>query len=746
MQPALGRMVSCAVIVASLVASLVATAVAPVSARERRAPLSPDAAAEATLRRMTLDEKLTLLTGFIPALMPAAERPTGITQGAGFVPGVPRLGIPYLVESDAGLGVANMGEVMRAGNHATAFPSGAAMASTWDAALAEHGGRALGAEARGEGINVQLAGGMNLVREPRNGRNFEYLGKDALLAGVLGGRIIRGIQSNGVVSTIKHYALNAQETGRTSLSVEMGEAAMRESDPLAFEIGIEIGNPGSVMCAYNRVNGVYACENPFLLNDVLRHDWGFKGWVMSDWGAVHSTSIRQGLDQESGTRFGQGASYFGRMLRADLAAGRIGERDIDASVRRILRTMNRLGVTRNPIRAEASIDYEANGRTAQTLAENGIVLLKNVGGLLPLASTARRILLIGGHADIGVMQGGGSSQVSPVGGAALGVAISGDPAPYHRRLYSLLSPLKKLRALLPGAQIGYDDGTDPAHAAAAARSADVAIVFAEQFTAEGSDVATLNLPDRQDALIDAVAAANPRSIVVLETGGPALMPWVDKVGAVLAAWYPGQRGGAAIARILTGAANPSGRLPITFPRSIDQTPNPRLPGSTLVKGQSGEDIYELPKNPARFDNTYPEGADVGYRWYDRQGVKPLFAFGHGLSFTSFAYSGLAIGAGTGLTVAFRVANTGTRTGTETAQVYVTVNGARRLVGWQRVTLAPGVRRQLSVTAEPRLLAAFDVTAHNWRIDAGTYKVEVSSAVDRPLLTRTARLAARRIKP
>ena len=693
---------------------------------------------------MTMDEKLQLLSSRLPHRTPAAELPAHLSFGGGYAPGVPRLGIPYLAESDAGLGVANMGASLRAGDTATAFPSGAAMASTWDPSLIERTGRAMGAEARGKGFNVLLAGSMNLVREPRNGRNFEYLGEDPLLAGVLGGHIVRGIQSNGVISTIKHFTLNAQETGRTSVSANISEAAMRESDLLAFQIAHEIGAPGSVMCSYNRVNSVYACENSFLLNDVLRRDWHFRGWVMSDWGAVHSVSIRAGLDQESPNTRADQIAYFDAPLRAAIAAGQVTTADVDRSVRRILRTMYAVGATYEPVRSEANIDYSANAATARMVAENGLVLLKNDGGILPIAASAQRILLVGGHADRGTLQGGGSSQVNPVGGPGLSLTISGEPI-YHRRFYSPSAPLAALRALLPQAQISYDDGGDPQRAASAARSADLVIVFAEQLTAEGRDVPTISLPDQQDALIDAVAAANRRTVVVLETGGPVAMPWINRVGAVLEAWYPGQRGGEAIARVLSGVVNPSGRLPFTFPRSIDQTPNPRLPGTSITRTADGTVSFDMPRHQAPFDAAYPEGADVGYRWYDRTHADPLFNFGFGLSYTSFAYSDLSVRGGSGLTARFRLANTGARAGIETPQIYVRVNGVRHLVGWSRVPLRPGESRVVTVTAEPRLLARYDVGARRWQIAGGRYEVEVSAAADRPRLHTTATLGQRSIR-
>jgi beta-glucosidase len=701
-----------------------------------------DARAKQILRQMTLEEKLALIRGKQPFQLPPTERPPQLVLGAGYVAGIPRLGIPYLAESDASLGVANQGGMMRSKDVATALPSGAAMAATWDAGLVERGGAAIGAEARSKGFNVLLAGGMNLVREPRCGRNFEYLGEDPLLAGTLGGHAIRGIQSNHIVSTIKHYALNSQETGRAVASAHIGEAAMRESDLLAFEIGIEIGNPGSIMCSYNRVNGIYTCENEFLLNQVLRRDWGYKGWVMSDWGAVHSTSIQAGLDQESGTST-QDKGYFGSMLREGLAAGRIAEADVDRSVLRILRSMYAQGVTADPVNSEATIDYASHAAIAQELAEEGIVLLKNTRELLPVTKTPQRILVVGGHADVGVLQGGGSSQVNPVGGAALSIPSPGEPI-YHRKLYSPSAPLEALRQMLPAADITFDDGSDVKRAAAAAHDAGLVLVFAEQFTQEGRDVPTLSLPDGQDELIDAIGSSNPRTVVVLETGGPVLMPWLDKVGAVLAAWYPGQRGGLAITRIVTGAVNPSGRLPITFPRSIDQIPHPQLPGGRLIKSEDGREIYDQDLKP--FDIDYTEGADVGYRWYDHNKQTALFAFGYGLTYTRFEYRNLSIKGGANLRVSFQLKNAGARAGAEVAQVYAQVEAVRRLVGWTRVTLQPGEAQEVTVTADPRLLAAFDTRANAWRINPGSYAIEVSTAVNEPRLTGSARLSQRLIKP
>ncbi len=677
----------------------------------------PDQRALQTAGQMTLDEKLTLLQTILLARIPYDKQPKDIAIGVGYTPGVPRLGVPPLVESDASLGVANMGGFIRPKDGATALPSGMAMASTWNPTIIETGGQMIGRETRAKGFNVLLAGGANLVREPRNGRNFEYLSEDPLLTGELAGAAIRGIQSNHIVSTMKHYALNAQETGRSFLNVEIDEAAMRESDLLAFQFAKEIGNPGSVMCSYNKVNGTHSCENQFLLETVLRDEWGFDGYVLSDWGGVHGIVLEDGLDQESGVgEFGE--SWYGDKLREALAAGKVDQSLVDRSVRRILRTIYRLDLDDHPVSVGNPIDFEANGAIAQAIAEQGIVLLKNTDHFLPIAPDVKSIVVIGAHADAGVPSGGGSSQVWPAGNAALSLEIPGD-AVYHRRLYMPSSPLAELRKQFPQAHISFDDGSDPERAAAAARGAQVAIVFAEQFMAEGWDAVDLDLPNGQPALIQAVAAANPRTAVVLETGGPVLMPWLDAVPAVLEAWYSGQRGGAAIARVLSGKVNPSGHLPVTFPKSLEQLPNPVLPGSKEIVYRPGSDLYDLPKETTALVVTYPEGSDVGYRWYARKGLEPQFPFGHGLSYTQFARGDLHV-SGTKATAVLR--NTGKVHGATVAQLYLLARPdgmKRRLVAYRRVELDPGEQQTVELEIDPRLLA--DWSGDGWAMPGGTYR-------------------------
>jgi len=709
---------------------------------------SPDARAESSLKQMTQDEKIRLLHGPMPSLLPSAKRPVGVPIGAGVIMGVPRLGIPNLTETDASLGVSNLND-LRKGDVATALPSGMALAASWDATVARDGGTMIGSEARDKGFNVMLVGGVNLVRDPRAGRNFEYLGEDPLLAGTLVGAQIAGVQSNSIIATIKHYAVNDLETGRNVHSVDLAEAPMRESDLLAFEIGKEIGDPHSVMCGYNRVNGVYACEHPFLLNDVLRRDWGFKGFVMSDWGAVHSSeAIQKGLDQQSGEQI-DGKRWFSDLMQVAITEGRVPQRAIDTSARRILRAMYASGIVDKPVTGGATIDYAAHGAVALRAAEEGIVLLRNEGGILPLAANARTIAVIGGHADIGVLSGGGSTQVRPVGGFVLEERqTGGGPAAFAKRSYGGTAPLAALKAIRPDARITFVDGSDPVAAAAAAKASDIAIVFGEKWATEALDQKNLALDGNADALIAAVAAANPRTIVVLETGNPVAMPWRDQVPAIVAAWFPGQRGGDAIARVLTGAVNPSGHLPVTFPASLTQLPNLVLPGSDAVPADaSTRATYGLMAGTKPFSVKFPEGSNAGYRWYAAKGLTPLYPFGHGLSYTTFRYDRLAATGGKALTVRFSVTNTGQRAGADVPQVYVTRPGkAKRLIGWGKPMLAPGETQTVSVTADPRVIGDFDAKAQRWVLPAGNYGVEVGPSANETSLRAQVRLTKQTLKP
>ncbi len=715
-----------------------------------------DSRVSALLAAMTEDEKLRYVQGYFPPM--SRDKPADMIPSAGYVPGVPRLNIPTLRESDASLGVANQVE-QRKGDVATALPASLALAASFSPDLAYRSGAMIGAEARAKTFNVLLAGGVNLTRDPWGGRVFEYLGEDPWLSGVMAGASIAGVQSNRIVSTVKHFILNPQETGRTIGDARISEAALRESDLLAFQIAIERGRPGSVMCAYNKIGGDWACESPHLLNDVLKRDWGYRGWVMSDWGAVHSTvkAANAGLDQQSGRELDR-ASYFGAPLRKALADGQVSRARLDDMVRRILWGVVATGTIDAPVPVrEQPIDYVANGMVAQEAAEAGSVLLKNERGLLPLAKTAKRIVLIGGRADVGVLSGGGSSQVRSVGGAPVEIPLKeGAAMSFARVTWHASSPLQALRRLLPGAQISYVDGHDPVAAAAAARAADVAIVFATQWRTEAQDIETLALPGGQDALIEAVVAANRRSVVVLESGGPVLMPWLPRVDAVLQAWYPGQRGGEAIARLLFGEVNPSGHLPMTFPASDRQMPRPDIPGLAALKADnslsSAADaaVYGIKRGVDGFTIPYPEGAAVGYRWYAQQKQVPLFPFGHGLSYSRFDYRKLKIEGGARLRVSFDVVNIGKVAGADVPQVYVTAGrregATQRLVGFERVTLAPGQRRRVTVEVDPRVIADFNVARNGWHIASGRYPVVVGHHAADATLKGNATLTEQRLRP
>jgi beta-glucosidase len=697
---------------------------APEPAEPARKPwlnpaLDADQRARLAVQAMTQQEKLRWVLGYFGNDLgtKSKKHPDALPQSAGYIPGTPRLGLPALFETDAAQGVASQaGPNVR---ERTALPSGLATASTWDPKIAQAGGAMIGSEARASGFNVMLAGGVNLQREPRNGRNFEYMGEDPLLAGVMAGHAIKGVESNKIISTLKHFVLNDQETGRFELDARIDKAALRMSDLLAMELALELSDAGSVMCAYNRLNGPYTCEDPWLLNGVLKRDWGFRGYVMSDWGATHSTvaAANAGLDQQSGHEFDK-SPYFAGALEEAVKTGAVPQARLDDMVLRIVRTMFAKGVVDNPVKPGGAIDFARNGAVSRQTAEEGMVLLKNEGRILPLARTARSIAVIGGHADVGVLSGGGSSQVYPVGGMAVkGLLPATWPGPV---VYYPSSPLRAIRAQAPDAKLVFDDGKDPARAARVAAGADVVVVFATQWIGEANDAQTLALPDRQDALIDAVAGANPRTVVVLETGGPVTMPWLARVPAVLQAWYPGTSGGEAIANVLFGAVNPSGHLPATFPASEQQLPRPKLDGD--------------PNKPElQFAVDYHEGAAVGYKWFDLKGHKPLFPFGHGLSYTSFAYSGLAGQVKDGrLHLRFKVTNTGNVAGKDVPQVYASPLSTRweapkRLVAWSKLALQPGESREVEVAVEPRVLAMFDEKSRSWRRPAG--KVRLTLAED-----------------
>lgn len=674
--------------------------------------------------QLTDDERFGLISSLMVVVFGGRREPRvpdDVPQCAGYVPGVPRLGVPALLITDAGLGVTNPGGG-RVGDTATALPAGLALGSTFNPALAREGGALVGREARARGFNVLCGGGMNLVRDPRHGRNFEYLSEDPLLSAVLASESVIGTQSEGVVSMVKHFALNSHETNKFWLDAVIEPAAHRESDLLAFEIAIERAEPGAVMGAYNKVNGEYCCGNGPLLLDVLKGAFEFRGWVMSDWMAVHDWRYAlAGLDQHSGAQL-DAEEWFDGPLRDACERDDVPTDRIADMVRRILRSMHAVGIDRWSQAPE--VDLGVHDAMALEVARQGMVLLEN-DGLLPLSTDIASVAVIGRHADRGVLAGGGSSQGIPPGGIAVKVPLGGEGmlSAVRTEAWFPSSPLSELQSALSKTTFRFDPGYHPADAAEIARRCDIAVVFASKLESEGYDSADLALPLGQDALIDAVAAANPNTVVVLETGNPTSMPWRDRVRAVLQAWYPGQAGGRAIAEVLTGAVNPSGRLPITFPASTDDLPRPRLAGFGEPFG-----------TPHAIE--YHEGADVGYRWFAARGVRPMYAFGFGRSYTTFAYDDLVLHGGDTITAAVTVTNTGPRQGADVVQLYLeraVGELRRRLLGFDRVELDPGESRRITIAADPRLAARYDLDAGQWFLRGGDYVVFIGTDAETPLL-------------
>jgi beta-glucosidase len=639
---------------------------------------------------MTLDEKVSQMHGI------------GTKEQFRTVVGVPRLKIPDLLVTNgpAGFGPAGPGHE----GAATALPAPISLAATWDVDAAREYGVVEGSESVDFGNTLLEAPDINIARIPQNGRTFEAYGEDPWLVSRMAVANIEGIQNQGIIGNVKHYACNNQETDRGSVSVEIDERTLREIYLPAFEASVKEGHVASVMGAYNRVNGVYCCENDVLLNQILKKDWGFDGFVTSDFGAVHSTvpSVTNGLDLEM-----PGGKYLGDALKTAVDSGEVKESVIDEHLVRRFRTMMKMGVWDSPS-ARKDIPEKENAAIALRLAEEGMVLLRNQSNLLPLdASSLKSVALIVPSGANLVTGGGGSSHVKPIHKV-------GSEEGLRNRLGSSV-------------EVTVNDGLDIASAAAAAKAADVAIVIVSYEESEGRDT-TCALDADQDALVAAVADANPRTVVVIKTGSVLLMPWVEKVPAILEAWYPGEEDGNAVAAVLFGDYNPSGKLPITFPKSLDDVPAKtpeQYPGV-------GEKNHTTEK--------YSEGVMVGYRWYDVQNIEPLYPFGFGLSYTTFDYRNLTLSAknvaasAPALTVEFDIANTGKRAGAEVAQVYVGLPSQpgvdqppRQLKGFARVQVEPGQTAHAKVVLDARAFSYWDVESHGWKIAPGDYPISVGAS-------------------
>jgi beta-glucosidase len=704
--------------------------------------LDPDTRADLMIHEMTLDEKIQLVHGDGWGVLRKDSRVApGHNGGAGFVPGIPRLHLPDINLADSAVGVRMAAWDSR---YATLLPSVIGMSASWDPDAAFLYGSVIGRELRDQGFNMSIGGGVDLIREPRNGRNFEYSSEDPILSGTMVGQLARGVQSNHIMGDIKHYVMNDQETGRNTLNAQLDQRALRETDLLAFQIAIGLAHPAGVMCAYNRVNGDYACENDFTLNQVLKRDWGFKGFVLSDWEGTHSTvkAALAGLDMDQPGD----DNYLSEPLKQAVIKGDVPQARLDDMVHRIVRSMFASGEIDQPP-VKSVVDPFRGRDDAQKIEEEGIVLLQNAGGVLPLsAGKIRSIAVIGGHSDVGVLSGGGSAQVDAPGGNALDAQPGG--AIWGKAVYFPSSPLRYIREqAAPGATISYDAGTDPAEAAKAAASAQVAVVFVTQWMSEGQDSATLSLPDRQDTLVAAVAAANPNTIVVLENGGPVNMPWAKDVKGIVESWYPGIGGGQAIANVLFGRVNPSGKLPVTFAATEADLPHPHVTGLTEKTGNNGADGGGGRNQARDFPVDYNvEGMAVGYRWFQAKGKQPLFPFGFGLSYTRFAYSNLKVDADA-KSVTFDLRNAGAVAGDEIAEVYVTLPASagepfRKLAGWKRVSLAAGAKETETIPIDPLYLSTFSTTDDAWSRPAGDFLIEAGGSSAELPLRQSVRLASR----
>lgn len=659
---------------------------------------SPDARAKAIVNRMTLDEKIQEIHGVKSSRALAR-----------IVPGIPRLGIPPLRITNGPAGIGNGGPGHQ--GPATALPAPISLASTWDPNLALLYGKVEGAEARDLANELLEAPDINIARVPQNGRTFEGFGEDPYLAGRISAADIEGIQDEHVIANVKHYDANNQEEGRHNMNEIIGERALREIYMPAFETSVKQGRAASIMCAYPAVNGHFSCESNFLLTDVLRGDWGFQGFITPDYRAVHNTvaAALAGLDVDA--LRGSDSFFSAKYMKPAIESGKVPIQVIDDMLIWRFRTMMELGVWDHPATLQP-IPEKKDGRIALQIAEQGMVLLKNKNATLPLnAGSLHSIALIGPYALEASTGGGGSSRVTPV--------------------YTV-TPMQGLRDRVgPNVAIHFANGSDLKEAAETAKSADVAIVMVGDHDTEGRDQ-SLTLGENQDRLIEAVAAANPRTVVVLKTGSAVLMPWLDKVPAVLEAWYPGEEDGHAVAAVLFGDVDPSGKLPLTFPRNVSDTPA-RTPAQ--YPGEANVDGYDRVAH-------YTEGIFVGYRWYDAKSIQPLFPFGFGLSYTTFSFGNLSISSprfsarnsSETLEVAFDVTNTGNRTGAEVAQLYIGKPGStaakeppKELVAFQKVDLQPNQTKHVSLTLNARSFSHWDTNTHSWKITPGTYRILAGSS-------------------
>jgi beta-glucosidase len=636
------------------------------------------------LAKMTQTQEVDLVTG------------ASGSSYVGFIPAIGSLCIPGLNLED---GPAGVGDGM---NNVTQLPAPVDAAATWDTAAEKLYGQVIGTEQAAKGTTIDLGPTINIVRDPRWGRAFESIGEDPYLNGTLAAANIGGVQSTGVMAQVKHFAVYNQETNRNTPSDDAVVSTQAEQEIYlpAFQAAVQQGAASSVMCSYSTINGTYACQNPYLLTSVLRQQFNFTGFVTSDWGATHSTaaSANAGLTMDMPGNDG----YYGSALASAVSSGAVPAATLNTMASEVLTEMFAFGLFDKPTTGSpgATATSAADQNDALQIAEEGTVLLKNSGSVLPLTSSDNSIAVIGADA---------STSPQTDGGGSAGVNSSGT-----------ITPLQGITAAAPsGTTITYNSGSSDSSAASAAAAAKVAIVFASEFESEGSDLTSIDLGSADDNLISAVAAANPNTIVVLNTGSAVTMPWLSSVKGVLEAWYPGQEDGTAIASLLFGNTDPSGHLTVTFPASLSQ-----VPASTTAQwpGQNGTVQYS-------------EGIDVGYRWYDAKGLTPLFPFGYGLSYTTFAFSNLKVGTlpdGGAATVTATVTNTGSRAGADVAQLYVTDPAAsgqppRQLEGFQRVSLQPQASATVTFPLTQKNLQYWNSASNGWATSTGSYGISVGDS-------------------
>jgi beta-glucosidase len=628
----------------------------------------------------------------------------------GNIPAISALCIPAMNLED---GPAGVGDGM---SNVTQLPVPVDVAATWDTSAEQEYGHVIGAEQAAKGTTVDLGPTINIVRDPRWGRAFESVSEDPYLAGQMGAADIRGVQSAGTMAQVKHYAVYNQETNRNTSSDNAVVSTQAEQEIYlpAFQAAVQQGAASSVMCSYSWINGTAACQNPYTLTTVLRQQFGYTGFVTSDWGATHSTaaSANAGLDMDMPGSDG----YYGTALQNAVSSGSVSQATINSAVSNILTQMFAFGLfDKAPSGSPSAVATNpADQSDATQLAEEGTVMLKDSGSVLPLTSSDKSIAVIGADA---------STSPQTAGGGSAGVNSSGT-----------VTPLQGIQAVAPsGTTVTYTNGSNDKKAASAAKAANVAIVFASLGESEGSDLTSIDLGTADDNLISAVAAANPDTIVVLNTGSAVTMPWLSSVKGVLEAWYPGQEDGTAIASVLFGNSDPSGHLPVTFPASLSQ-----VPAATTAQWPGTGGTVQ-----------YSEGVDVGYRWYDSKNLTPLFPFGFGLSYTTFSFSNLQVGpltTGGAATVTATVTNTGSRSGADVAQLYVDDPAASgqpplQLEGFQRVSLAAGASTTVTFDMTQQNLQYWNSSSNAFTTSTGNYGIEVGDSSSNLPLSGTLTVAS-----